>query len=337
MGRVRILSIDGGGVRGIIPSEVLVTLEELLKKNSGRENARLVDYFDIIAGTSIGGILTAMYLCPDKNNYGRPMFSAQEVALILKSGAPLIFSNPLIYKLSSGFGLIGPKYSEKNIRDNFKEYLGDVKLSELLRPCLITAYDIEKRNAVFFNQMSARRNKEKDFFVSDVVRATSAAPIYFPAANIKSLTDTKYALIDGGVFANNPALCSYVEASKFKGGADINNMMVLSIGTGIDDFSYSFKKAKNWGAIKWAIPIIQIFMGGISETVDYQMKIMFDAVNKSSNYLRIQANLDKKIINSFKIDDCSKKNIDALTKIGKNLVNEYFNKLDSFARELILS
>jgi patatin-like phospholipase/acyl hydrolase len=62
----RILSIDGGGIRGIIPGQILVILEEKLKAKTGNENARIADYFDLIAGTSTGGILTCAYLTPDK-------------------------------------------------------------------------------------------------------------------------------------------------------------------------------------------------------------------------------------------------------------------------------
>ncbi|SHJ31370.1 Patatin-like phospholipase/acyl hydrolase [Clostridium cavendishii DSM 21758] len=334
---IRILSIDGGGVRGIIPSQVLVGVEDLIKKHIGREEARISDYFDIIAGTSIGGILTAMYLCPDENNPKRPKFSAIEVLDILNEKAPYIFKKSMGYSLRSAFGLLRPKYAGSNIEDNFKEYLGKVKLSEVLKPCLITAYDIEKRNAVFFNMISAKKNLEKDFFLTDVVRATSAAPIYFPVANISSLADDEYVLADGGIFANNPSVCAYVEANKLVSNIDMNNVLMLSIGTGIDTFPYKFKKAKKWGAIKWSIPIFHIFMSGISETVDYEMRTMFKDKNKEENYLRIQTVLDKKRINSFSLDDCTKKNLKALNEIGKEIFEENKDELEKFVKKLFSS
>lgn len=75
----RILSIDGGGIRGIIPGEVGVAIEEKTEtKKSGNPEAKIADYFDLIAGTSAGGILTCLYLFPDPNNPSRPLWSAEE-------------------------------------------------------------------------------------------------------------------------------------------------------------------------------------------------------------------------------------------------------------------
>lgn len=331
----RILSIDGGGVRGIIPSEILITLEKLLKKHSGRPNARIADYFDLIAGTSSGGILTAMYLCPAKDTSVRPRFSAEEVADIFINNCSLAFKRDIVHEVTSGLGLIGPKYSSKNIEKCFREYLGDTKLSELLRPCVITAYDIKERIAIFFNQISARKNNSRDFLVRDVVRATSSVPIYFPVANIRSLTNTCYALTDGGVFANNPALCAYAEAAKLEGGLDAKNIMILSIGTGSDNPHYIKGKIKNWGALRWAVPLIEILMSGVSQTVDYQLRVIFDSINKSNNYLRIQPNLNKTIFNNFQLDDASQSTINSLRKIGSDVANNSAKELDDFVKALV--
>lgn len=335
MGLIRILSLDGGGVRGIIPSEILITLEELFKKHSGRKNARIADYFDLIAGTSSGGILTAIYLCPDKSNGVRPRFSAEEAANIFEENCSVAFSKKMIHGLTSVFGLAGPRYSAKNIEKCFNYYLGDIKLSELLKPCVITAYDIKSCKAVIFNQVSARKDKSRDFFIRDVVRATSSVPVYFPVANIKSLSDTYYNLADGGIFANNPALCAYAESAKLKGGLDAKNIMILSIGTGGDKPHYVKGKINDWGAVKWAIPLFETLISGVSQTVDYQLRIIFDSINKPYNYLRIQPNLNTKIFNNFKLDDASKDTIKKLKKIGCDAANNYFKELDNFVKILV--
>ena len=335
MGLTRILSIDGGGVRGIIPSQILITLEELFKKHSGRKNARIADYFDLIAGTSSGGILTAIYLCPDKSNGVRPKFSAEEVASIFEQNCSIAFSKEMIHGLTSVFGLTGPKYSAKNIERCFNHYLGDIKLSELLKPCVITAYDVKTFKAVLFNQVSARKGNSGDFFIRDVVRATSSVPVYFPVANIKSLSDTYYNLADGGIFANNPALCAYAESAKLQGGLDAKNVMILSIGTGGDKPHYIKGKIDNWGAVQWAIPLFETLISGVSQTVDYQLRVIFDSINKPYNYLRIQPNLNATIFNNFKLDDASKDTIKKLKKIGSDAANNCFNELDKFAKILV--
>jgi patatin-like phospholipase/acyl hydrolase len=335
MGLIRILSLDGGGVRGIIPSEILITLEELFKKHSGRKSARIADYFDLIAGTSSGGILTAMYLCPDKSNGVRPKFSAKEASSIFEENCSIAFSKKMLHGFTSVFGLTRPRYSAKNIEKCFNYYLGDIKLSELLKPCVITAYDVKNCKAVLFNQMSARKDKSRDFLIRDVVRATSSVPVYFPVANIKSLNGTYYDLADGGIFANNPALCAYAESAKLKGGVDAKNVIILSIGTGRDKPHYVKGKINNWGAIKWAIPLFEALISGVSQTVDYQLRIIFDSINKSYNYLRIQPNLNTKILNGYKLDDVSQATIKKLKQIGSDTVNDYFKELDNFAKVLV--
>lgn len=332
MGLTRILSIDGGGVKGIIPSQILITLENILQKQSGRKDARIADYFDLIAGTSVGGILTAMYLCPDKDNPQRPRFSAEEVTKIFNEECKYIFTNSITKRVSSAFGLFGTIYPDENIQKSFKLYLDDLKLSELLKPCLITAYDIEKHSAVFFNKISAQKSLGKDFYVRDIIRATSSVPIYFPVANIKSLDNQEYALIDGGVFAGNPAICALAEISKFKDSPTAKDLLILSIGTGSDSKGYPYDKAKKWGAVRWAIPALNILLDSDSETVDYQLRVIFDSINKSSSYLRIQTDLDKKI----KLDDSSKENLEVLNKIGMKLANEKYVELYDFANRLIL-
>ncbi|MEG4630882.1 patatin-like phospholipase family protein [Microcoleus sp. AR_TQ3_B6] len=97
------------------------------------------------------------------------------------------------------------------------EKFKDCKLSELLKPCLISSYDIERRKAHFFDRIDAQKYPAEDYFIKDIARATSAAPSYFEVAKVYSLTNESYALIDGGVFANNPALCAYAEVrNKFR-------------------------------------------------------------------------------------------------------------------------
>ncbi|HEY9297975.1 MAG TPA: patatin-like phospholipase family protein, partial [Phormidium sp.] len=172
----RILSIDGGGIRGIIPGQVLVTLEEKIKNRTGNPDARIADYFDLIAGTSTGGILTCIYLCPDENNPTRPKFTAKNAVDIYLDRGGQIFSAPFFKKLQSLAGITDEKYPSAPIENLLTEYFKDLKLSQLLKPCLITAYDIEARKARFFTQHDAIKDLDQNYFVRDAARATSAAP-----------------------------------------------------------------------------------------------------------------------------------------------------------------
>src|SRR3954464_3159764 len=180
----RILSIDGGGIRGILPGQLLVELEKKLQLISQNPQARIADYFDMIAGTSTGGILTCLYLYPDRKNPARPLFTAEEaVNLYLENGGGIFKESSIRMD-----GMRQEKYPVIAIETLLKKYFNDTRLSELLKPCLITSYNIYARATHFFTQHDAKENKAYDFYLYDVARGTSAAPTYFEPAGVTSLS-----------------------------------------------------------------------------------------------------------------------------------------------------
>lgn len=335
---VRILSIDGGGIRGIVPAVILTEVEKKIQDICGNKNSRLADYFDLMAGTSTGGILSCCYLLPENAKSKRPKFEAKEILdLYFKHGED-IFSRSFFHKIRSVGGVLDEKYPDKGLRKVLKKYMGDVWISDLLKPALLTAYDIERRKAHFFTQHDAKQ-KGKDFLARDAVWSTAAAPTYFEAAYVKDDLKRDYALIDGGVFANNPTLCAYAEArtlfkkSKMKKAVTAADMFVLSIGTGNDKKSYPYQKAKNWGQAEWVKPIIDIMMSGVAETVDYQVRQIYDAIEKPDNYLRVDAPLTDAI--NQDMDDASPENMQALKEHGENVAQKYDYQLQRFAEMII--
>lgn len=323
----RILSIDGGGIRGIIPGQVLKHLEAKLEKL--RPGTRLVDHFDLIAGTSTGGILTCIYLCPEPGG-ARPRFSAEDaVNLYLENGAK-IFDLSVLRRARTLGGLRDEKYPAAPLEGLLRDYFGNLQLSQLLRPCLITAYDIKRRETKFFNQARAQSNPGRDFFVRDVARATSAAPTFFECANITSMSEVSYPLVDGGVFANNPALCAYAEVRKE--GPTAKDMLILSLGTGQLNRPYDYAEAKDWGLANWAVPILDIMMAGVAETIDFQLRQIFDAVAAPKQYLRLQAHLDER---NASLDGVEQENIRELAQIGTELAERHEAELDAFIQLLV--
>lgn len=324
MPKLRILSIDGGGIRGILPGRLLCYIEEQLQQRSGNAKARLSDYIDLFAGTSTGGILSCIYLMPGDD--GRPRFSAQEaVDLYLKNGEQIFKRN----RTSLG-GVLDEQYDARPLKALLKDYMQEIKLSQALRPCLITAYDIERRKAHFFTSMDARTRPTHNFYMRDVARATSAAPTYFEPEELASIYGSTYALVDGGVFANNPALCAYSEARTQDFPGRINkptaeNMVIISLGTGAVNTPYSYEKAKDWGKLQWIQPIIDILMSGSAETVDYHLRQIFDSQGVSRQYERIQPDLFDA---SNDMSETDPKNIQALDEAGLNNVAKYQNQLD---------
>jgi uncharacterized protein len=332
---MRILSIDGGGIRGIIPGQVLILLEQKLQQLSGRPDMRIADAFDLIAGTSTGGILTCLYLCPDKGS-GRPKFTAQDaVDLYLQNGDD-IFDVSVFKRIESLGGLSDETYSADALEKALKEYLGDMKLSDLLKPCLITAYDITRRQAHFFNCADvSRKGSGWDFYLRDVARATSAAPTYFEPANISALDHKVYPLIDGGVFASNPAMCACVEAFNLKPELKVSDLKVLSLGTGEAIKSYHFSEARNWGKLEWIMPVLDIMMSGAAETVDYEVQKLFNSAGCAAQYLRLQLDLQDYTDVDGAMDNASEANMSALESAGDAFAKKSDSQLTMFANMLL--
>ncbi|MEZ5196243.1 MAG: patatin-like phospholipase family protein [Bacteroidales bacterium] len=332
----RILSIDGGGIRGIIPGQILVHLEKKLQELDKNPKARIADYFDMIAGTSTGGILTCIYLCPDEKDPKRPRFSADDAVDLYFERGDEIFDISLLQKIKSGAGLLDEKYAADELEEALNDYMKDLKLSELIKPCLVTSYDIRRRKAHFFTQHDTKGGAQ-DFYVRDVARATSAAPTYFEVARAKSMTNIHYPLIDGGVFVNNPAMCAYAEArkvnfGKLKNKPTAGNMFILSLGTGNIDTPYYYKNAKDWGVVEWLKPLLDIMMSAVSETVDYQLRQIYDAVGKPNQYIRIEPELGNA---SSAMDNAEKENLFALKEAGNEAAEKHKDNLEYIAKTLI--
>ncbi len=330
----RILSIDGGGIRGIVPGQILISLEKKLQEQSGNKDARIANYFDLIAGTSTGGLLTCIFLCPDlKANIQRPLFSAEEAINLYFKHGQNIFDLSLWQRIKTADGLLDEKYDTKPLINALEEYLGDIKLSQLLKPCLITAYDIKRRSTKFFTSHDAVKDDSQDYYAKDIARATSAAPSLFEIPNIKSLTNEDYPLLDGGVFANCPALCAYSEVRhKFPSNPTAKEMIILSLGVGYSKDEHDYEDAKNWGLIEWLKPLSEIMRNGICETVDYQLKQIFQAAKREDQYLRIDSEIK---YSSHSIDDASTENLENLKKEGEEIAKQYDKDLDVFVELLM--
>ncbi|MDR2205219.1 MAG: patatin-like phospholipase family protein [Flavobacteriaceae bacterium] len=341
MKKVSILSLDGGGIRGIITCIILRYIEEQLQKCDNPE-AKIGDYFDLIAGSSTGGLITSILLYPDGN--GKSKYLIQKGLELYSEKGEDIFQVSFWEKLINPFGLFNEKISQETLEKNLEEFFGKTQLKDLVKPCLITSYDIENRRAKLFNSYEAK-SKMDNFFVKDVCRATSAAPTYFTPIQIKSMYGQIFSLIDGGMYANNPALCAYAEARKmpfaeiFKtdekpNNPSVNDMMIISIGTGAESKPYSFRKLQKAGKLGWVSPIIDILLSANSETVDYQLSQMFETLGARNrrNYYRINPSLKNA---STEMDNVKQSNIEALVQAGLHYVDENKKILNQIVHKLI--
>ena len=207
---MKVLCIDGGGIRGLIPALVLAEIEQ----RTGRRMAELVDF---IAGTSTGGILACALARPGAD--GRPQFSAEELAGLYVEEGPRIFRRDLLKTIFSVGGWLDERYEDDGLNAALERYLGDAWLSDALVDVMITAYDIHDRFAFFFRSARARHDPEYDFTLAAAARATSAAPSYFEPAEVTDRAGARtYPLIDGGVYAVNPAMCAYADVVRGREG-----------------------------------------------------------------------------------------------------------------------
>lgn len=309
----KILSIDGGGIRGLIPALVLKRIE-------GRTGKPISDLFDVIAGTSTGGILALGLTCPGKG--GRPRYTAADLAEMYVQEGATIFPHELLGRVRQ---LFEPKYSSRGRDEVLAQRLGQARLKEALTEVLVTAYDITARRPRFFRSALARESVEEDFLMSDVARATSAAPTYFEPVqlHVEGLK-APYVLVDGGVFANNPGMCAFVDRTTVK--ADLGRTLMVSLGTGSLLHPYRYRQAKHWGALHWAQPVIDVFLDGESETVDYQLKTIL-----GERYHRFQVELN---IAKDNLDDASRTNIEDLERQAEELFDLHGAELDRVCERL---
>ncbi|XP_056169581.1 patatin-like protein 1 [Syzygium oleosum] len=287
---VTILSIDGRGVRGIILGVILGYLEAQLQLDG--EGARLADYFDIIAGTSTGGLITAMLAAPDCHN--RPLFTAKGIVPFYLENCPKIFPQgwaSLGSVLNTIKNLGGPKYNGVYLHKLIRRLLGSTRLHETLTSLVIPTFDIKKLQPVLFSSYEVSKNSSLDAQVSDICISTSVAPTYL-AVHYFGIVDEagrahEFNLIVGGMVANNPTLITISEVSKqilnedpdffdIKPPMNYTRLLVISLGTGsnMSELKFAAKKASKWGLLSWLVkdgssPLINVYSQGSADIVDY--------------------------------------------------------------------
>jgi patatin-like phospholipase/acyl hydrolase len=293
--KIKILSIDGGGVRGIIPLVILSHIESLLPKGKP-----LAKYFDIISGTSIGGIIALMLAHPKE-------YSAQTILDLFPDIAKSIFKQSFFKKLDST-GIFGPKYDATNLENELDEYLGEATLNDGLTKLCIPAFSMKTNSIVCFED----NFNMKTLLMKDVGRATSAAPTYFSPFYFN--WDI---YIDGGISVNDPAEEALKYAKQiFTISDNCYSPFVLSIGTGIQKLNYNIYDAGNWGGIEWAEHILNMMMTSEVSTVND----ILSGILKSDEYIRMQCFIDPK---NGCIDDVSADNFKSLICYGKEIIEHY--------------
>lgn len=286
----RILTIDGGGIRGVVAATWLLLMEKDLEENG----LKLSESFDLVCGTSTGSIIAAAVAMG---------IDMKSVVSLFKSAGPKIFANPR----SSFSNMIFPRYSGKALNEILIETLGNSQLEDSKTNLCIPTYDIVNRKTYLLRSYDKHT---KDLEIWNACRASSSAPIYFPAHKV-TINDVDRILIDGGVSANNPASLAIAESISINKKKSLklmsDDIVLVSLGTGSSTRNLAAKGKQLKGIMSWALPILDVLFDGSSSVSDHIVSQILD----QSRYARLQFDLNGGQ-GSDDMDDASPENINTL-------------------------
>ena len=267
MSKFSILSIDGGGIRGILPAQWLIRLErELTAKNRGR----LLNVFDLFAGASTGSIIAAGLAIGKEISTISSMYDKQAKTIFPKS----VMCNPLRF----WGGSLRPIYNGVGLGEVLGNVFEDKKLGEVQKRLIVIAFNAGTRTLKLFDSES---ELDKGYLLRDIVHASCAAPVYFPS-KIMNVDGISRPLIDGGVTANNPAALALAKA--MQQGHHRENVVLVSLGTGVSARPITELEGTTRGWVHWAKPIVEVMFDGSSSANE----IIIDHLLGSHNYFRFQ-------------------------------------------------
>ena len=296
----RILSLDGGGIRGLVSCLWLRGVEDALAQ-AGKPG--LLKRFDVIAGSSTGALVACGLATGRGPAQLAELYRLQRheifpgMAERLWSRAGRLFTQ----------GASAPRYDGKGLEKVLKKTFGDTTLGEAEKPLLITSYDTIARVPLVFKSF---KPEHAGLPMWEVCRASVAAPTYFPAHGM-TVEGRKRSLIDGGIVANNPTACAIAEAMRKDRRVDNSqDLVVLSVGTGERNRPIDLRSAREWGALEWAVPIIDVLFDGNTDSVDYIARHIV-----GDGYFRMQAELMPGLDD---LDDVTETNIAGLEAMAGN-------------------
>jgi patatin-like phospholipase/acyl hydrolase len=325
-----VLAIDGGGIRGLIPAVVLQHLETLVAveaEASQLPRPSLARCFDLVAGASTGAILALGIVAPPAEGDAKPLTAGGLVELYSERSSDMFVKRHLHWLRL----LFAPRYDHAPIERILGEILGPRRLSSTTTAFMTHAYDLTRGTVRYFkNHALEPACSTRDYLMKDVARAATAAPTYFRPAVIRDLAGGEEEhFIDGGIFANNPAMIAYMEARKLF-GAD-RRIVVVSVGCGAAEHGITLRDVLHWGALGWLINsrpyLLHAMMDGQSDSVDHHLA---ELLGRGRDYFRFDPPLPA---DCEALDDCG--NLTQLRAIGADIVSQQAESLAAVARLLV--
>lgn len=325
---VTILTIDGGGVRGIIPAVILEKIEQTSQE-------RIANLFDFMFGVSTGTILISFMATPDA--HGNPKYSAEQITKIYKQKANEIFAAKLFHQIITLGGLIGSKYSTDGIKNLGNTYFSGVKLSQLLSHVVLFGFDARNKGVVGFSNWEKGGGQMPYYDVKNVLSGTIAIMSFFPS---KSLYDeqgkVRHEVIDASLVLNNPTAVAFLYAQRVCPNA--SHYLVVSLGTGAYP-TVDLDHPPKWGLIHWLPDIIRTTIEGESMTANAMTIRMATLLNAKDDGTGLPKLLFIRINPSVPEDqaspiDPSPSHLEALQKIATQYVEKNQPMLNCLANVL---
>jgi uncharacterized protein len=339
--KFRILSISGGGSRGIIPVIVLMRLEQL----TGRH---VTELFDLSIGTSTGAMITAALNVPRKmddtdaaddddavkqsietdssvvrvdngnlNPRRKWKYTAQDLVDIYLKEAPLVFEKSLLKQWYTINGIYGHLYDTKKRDERFEVWMGTTCLRETLSDIVLTSYERCEETPVFFKSRKAKLNESCDFLLSDCVKASTAAPTVWPYHQI---CDNLYM---DALYAKNPSMFGIFEAHRYYGIA-YEDMILVSLGTGYVKNRVEAKDVLMSG--------IGFYKDAFNSVINANTKCVTHMVKSLVQTLEIDVSLPEQHMG---ITDVDKNHMNYMIKVTEDYLKEYDEQIREFARLLV--
>lgn len=309
----KILSIDGGGIKGLYSAVILADFEE--------KYGKLSKQFDLICGTSTGGIIALAIAA------GIP---AKEIVNLYIENGPKIF--PYKVKPFRLWGMIkqasfSSKYSDRELREALNRVFGKKTLADCVTNVLIPVSNITTGlPRIIKNDHSPNLTLDNRHTLVDVAMATTAAPTYFPIQSISTMPKPEEQFVDGGLYANNPSLHGIQEAYRYfinEPNTSFKKYSLLSIPTLHENFSYKRRlKMLKRPVILWGTKLLPLMMDLQSVSTDFHIKYLNETLN--GNYLRISTpELKKRESKLIALDNSSNKSLDILVDKGHQSASKY--------------
>ncbi len=310
---VRILSLDAGGIRGILELNVLAELEE-------RSGKPISELFDLITGTSTGSVIGISLLLPGPD--GKPLHSAHEMLDLYVQQIRTFGEGPWYHPVLTLDGLLGPEYRTSRGVAFLRDVMGTTTMAELLCDIVIPAASIDDLSPRF---MTSRRSPDgSDFTINDnivaanVALATTAAPGLIAPMRLRNVEgQLLFTAADGGLFAYDPtplaislALQRYPDRS----------LIVLSLGTGDLETTIDTSSAGSWGSIHWLKHATSL---GIRPSVRYTNAILSHVAGRPGSQLTHYLRINPKVPSQFNQSLYSSKEVvTQLNQIGAQSVKD---------------